>query len=152
MQAAAVNWHKYLNVYVVVILIRNFTSPSISSCWEQRTSSLLVPSISGHIQVSLAMGLLATGPGWLRWAGNTLNLGLIRVTSPHLLGLAHNCDDLFLLSKPNGMSPTAPLLLACFVLSFFLFLIHILFVFLFRRHYSLSALRNIKCGSSYVPR
>lgn len=55
------------------------------------------------------MGLLATRPGWLRWAGNTLNLGMIRVTCPHLLGPAHNCDDLFPLSKPKGMPPAAPL-------------------------------------------
>lgn len=55
------------------------------------------------------MGLLAPRPRWLGWAGNTLNLGMIRVTCPHSLGPAHNCDDLFLLSKPKGMPPATHL-------------------------------------------
>lgn len=70
-----------------------------------------------------------------------MNLGMIRVTCPHLLGLAHNCDDLFLLSKPRGMPPAAPLHLAP-LLFFFLSLINILFVFAFWLQCSPSALTN----------
>lgn len=63
------------------------------------------------------------------------------MTCPHLLGLAHNCDDLFLLSKPRGMPPAAPLHLAP-LLFFFLSLINILFVFAFWLQCSPSALTN----------
>lgn len=41
---------------------------------------------------------------WLaQMSRNTLNLEMIRLTCPHLLGPAHNCNDLFLLSKLEGM-------------------------------------------------
>lgn len=59
MQAAAANWHKYLNVHIVAILICDFKLTSISSCRDRRTSSLLVPSIS---QASRAhLGLIGHG-------------------------------------------------------------------------------------------
>lgn len=54
------------------------------------------------------MSLLASKPGWFGWAGSTLNLGMIRLTCPHLLGPAHNCNDLFLLSEPNRMPSISP--------------------------------------------
>lgn len=96
------------------------------------------------------MGLLATRPGWLGWAGNTLNLGMIRVTCPHLLGPAHNCDDLFLLSKPKGMPPAAPPHLVSLFQPFFSLSLTDTHCFALWLQCPVSALTNIKCVSLYV--
>lgn len=89
------------------------------------------------------IGALAIRPGWLGWVGNTLNLGVISVTCPHLLGLAYNCCDLFLLSSQiwNVLSR----LLHCLILVF-LSLIHIILPFGSCSNFSLTN----KCRRLYV--
>lgn len=109
-----------------------------------KTRSLHVPSVSRASRAHLDL----TGLGGSHWCignkawlarMNTLNLGVISVTCPHLLGLAYNCCDLFLLSRQiwNVLSR---------LILVFLSLIHIIWPFGSCLNFSLTN----KCRRLYV--
>lgn len=95
----------------------------------QRSSPHFAPSVSpmptADFEPRLTVSeLLAGRSGLARMSREHLELG-IRVTRPRLHGLAHNCDDLFLLSESRQMPTTTvlqafTLLLVTFSLPLFL--------------------------------